>query len=277
MMRLPAGCLIVTAVLAAAAMVSAAAPDPEATAIEAALDDQLADRPTAWLLVAADGRRWQRGFSDTPILPGSLLKPFAALAWIEAHAEPPPVVSCDGSNCWLPSGHGALGLSAALANSCNHYFRRLVRAVEPDQIAGVALRYGLSRPPSARPDSWWGWGDEWRVPAANLLQAYQELERRQRQPAPALVVSGLRQAATAGTAAAIARALPAEALAKTGTAPCRHASRSSGDGLAVILYPASNPRYTMLLQACGFTGRETAATAGLALARMTAQRVTGRP
>jgi cell division protein FtsI/penicillin-binding protein 2 len=254
--------------------IAAVAAQPVPAAVESALIAALGERETCWMLVAADGRRWQRGFSDQPIPPGSLLKPFAALAWLEANAFEPPTEACDGEGCWLPSGHGVITLTAALAHSCNRYFSRLSASLSYEQIAGVALRYGLQPPPGDAPETWWGWGDGWALRPASLLEAYAELVRRSSH-GNALVVEGLRRAAAVGTAAGVGRRLAAPALAKTGTAPCRHVRRSAGDGLAIILYPADNPRYTMLLQACGRTGRETAAAAGQALARLTAER--GRP
>ena len=103
----------------ALALTLGAAAQPVPTAVEAALAAELGAGESAWLLVAAAGRRWQRGFSEEPILPGSLLKPFAALAWLEANDAEPPIEECRGEGCWLPSGHGSVALTAALAHSCN--------------------------------------------------------------------------------------------------------------------------------------------------------------
>ncbi len=261
---------LAAALLLWAASWAVAADGPEPRVVESVLSAQLPGEDSAWLLVAADGRRWQRGFSDGPILPGSLLKPFAALAWLESHPDNPPTYECDGQGCWLPSGHGDVGLAEALAHSCNSYFSRLIRRVRFEQVAAVALHYGLPPPPANAPDgpdAWWGWGDAWPVRAAELLEAFQELGRR-RHPANALVLSGLLQAAEAGTGAEAGRALSAPAWVKTGTAPCKHARKRDGDGLAIVLYPPSNPRYTMLLQACGRTGREAAAATGLVLGKL---------
>jgi stage II sporulation protein D len=266
--------VILAALLAA---VAAAGGEPEPLAVEAALSEALADRETAWILTAADGRRWERGFSDQPILPGSLLKPFAALAWLESHSGAPPVTHCRGDRCWLPTGHGELGLTAALAQSCNFYFSALAQSLSYEQVAGVALRFGLATPPTEPPSAWWGGGDGWQLRAPSLLAAYQELGRRRNSPGAALVLGGLRQSAVSGTARGVGLALHSPALAKTGTAPCRHSRRSDADGLAIVLYPASNPRYTMLLQACGRTGRVAAVAVGLALARLTGEPGSAQP
>jgi cell division protein FtsI/penicillin-binding protein 2 len=49
---------------------------------------------------------------------------------------------------------------------------------------------------------------------------------------------------------------------KTGTAPCLHASKSPGDGYAVVLYPADSPRFLLLVQVHGVPGSRAAVTAG---------------
>lgn len=267
---------LAAALLLWAAPLAMAADGPEPRAVESVLTAELPSEETAWLLIAADGRRWQRGFSAEPILPGSLLKPFAALAWLESHQDDPPIYDCSGEGCWLPSGHGEIGLVDALAHSCNFYFSRLIQRVNFEQVGAVALQYGLPTPPADDPNAWWGWGDAWPAGPAALLEAFQELGRRRR-PSNALVLSGLRHAADSGTGAGAGRALAAPAWVKTGTAPCRHPRRRDGDGLAIVVYPASNPRYTMLLQACGRTGREAAAAAGLAVAKLTGERDPSQP
>ena len=65
---------------------------------------------------------WKR--LDDPLPVGSLIKPFTALAYAESHAFRYPEVRCRGAEdeCWLPKGHGTLGVQSALAQSCNTYF-----------------------------------------------------------------------------------------------------------------------------------------------------------
>jgi hypothetical protein len=60
---------------------------------------------------------------------GSLLKPFAAWYLLERGINPQETIFCppekkrtDTLRCWTPSGHGAVSLQAALAQSCNYYF-----------------------------------------------------------------------------------------------------------------------------------------------------------
>ena len=199
--------------------------------------------------------------ADEPIPPGSLLKPFAALAYSAGRASEYPTAQCTGEGCWLPSGHGKLGLEDALAQSCNVYFRALARAIDPSSMARTAVIYGLPAPPAdADADSFWGLGDHWRIPPRRLLHAYRELHRRAADPGAGPVLEGLRRSASSGTAAGVG----APALAKTGTSPCVHRG-SNGDGYVCLLYPSNSPRYTMLLQLHGRTGREAARAAGVVL------------
>lgn len=199
--------------------------------------------------------------ASAPLPPGSLLKPFAAAAYAAGHGFRYPTTECTGDGCWLPSGHGSLGVEDAIAQSCNVYFRALAREVTQSSMAETSVRLGLPAPPeAASTDSYWGLGDEWRVPPRRLLHAYRELARRRAEPGVAPVLEGLRRAAAQGTAKGV-RAL---ALAKTGTGPCVHRG-SNGDGYACVLYPADEPRCTMLLQLHGRTGREAARAAGVVL------------
>jgi len=51
-------------------------------------------------------------------------------------------------------------------------------------------------------------------------------------------------------------------LAKTGTAPCDHARKKPGDGYALVLFPAEQPQFALLVQKHGSPGMEAAAAAG---------------
>lgn len=216
------------------------------------------------LLEGPGERRSSWANPEAPIPPGSLLKPFAALAYASSHGFRYPSATCSGEGCWLPSGHGKLGVEDALAQSCNVYFRALSREVPPAALAHAAVRLGLPAPPDgAAPDSYWGLGDQWRIPPARLLHAYGELHRRAADPGAGPVLEGLRRAASSGTASGVG----GQALAKTGTAPCVHRG-SNGDGYCCALFPADKPRYTMLLQLHGRTGREAARAAGVVLHRL---------
>ena len=196
--------------------------------------------PASGLLIAS---HWDAPpNAATPL--GSLMKPLVALA----HGSPFPEIECRA--CWKPDGHGRLGLTEALAQSCNAYFLALAKAVAPEAMARTAIRYGLPVPDVQTPEAWIGLGSGWRVPPAALLRAYGRFDGS--------VLPGLRRSAERGTA----RACGGDAYAKTGTGPCIHHPKGRGDGYAVALFPAETPRFALLVSAHNRPGSEAARTAG---------------
>lgn len=219
------------------------------------LERRLPDPELAWVL--ADARsgailasRWDR--MDDPVPVGSLVKPFAAIAWARTHDFHYPVLTCRG--CWLPRGHGAIGIRDAVANSCNSYFLGLA-----SDTTAPAL-FGLILPASASPSDRIGEGSAARFTPAAVIHAYAELFTRAGEPGVAPVLDGMREAARRGTARALG-----DALAKTGTAPCAHSARAPGDGFVVASWPAAEPRYLLLLRRHGAPGSNAAASAAEAL------------
>ncbi len=208
--------------------------------------------------------RWDE--PAAPIAPGSLWKPFLAVAALGPGAVEPAPQNCDGSRCWLPGGHGTVGLRRALAESCNAYFRAVALRMDAAPVGATAARFGLPPPPAGTSaDGLWGLSPEWRASPLRLLAGYAELVKRRAEPAAAVVLGGLRDAARSGTAAGVGRALPLESFAKTGTAACAHPRGGEADGYAVAIYPAEKPRYTIVVQIHGRTGRRAAEAAGTAL------------
>jgi cell division protein FtsI/penicillin-binding protein 2 len=205
---------------------------------------------------------------NRPVPVGSLVKPFTALAYAASHGGRFPQMECTPqSGCWLPSGHGAVGIEQAIGYSCNAYFRSLSEQLHARDLAPVTARFGLSAPPlSAQPGAYFGLGDEWQLAPVALVRAYEELLQRAAEPAISRVLAGLKLAGEHGTASGVARALGGgSSFAKTGTAPCIHndpSHRSNGDGYAVVLYPTDQPRYTLLVRVHGVPGREAANLAG---------------
>jgi hypothetical protein len=206
---------------------------------------------------------------DRPVAVGSLVKPFTALAYAESHGGRFPRIPCTPqSGCWLPAGHGLMDIQRAIAHSCNAYFRSISEQLGRQDLAAVTARFGISPPPlQAAGGAFFGLGDDWRIAPASLVRAYQELLKRAAEPAVKQIIAGLKDAAGQGTAAGVSRALGGPtALAKTGTAPCVHRGgtlrRSNGDGYALVLYPAEQPRYTLLVRVHGGPGREAANLAG---------------
>lgn len=194
---------------------------------------------------------------------GSLVKPFTAVAYGQSHRMHFPVYRCDGVDCWLKTGHGRIGLASAIAHSCNSYFRQLAADVPVADVREVADHFGLPGPPlECDRETLFGMGREWLISPLDAARAYAELAARRAEPGVAQVIDGMRLSASIGTASAVEAAVRGTpVLAKTGTAPCSHSPAAPGDGYAVVVYPGDSPRYVLLVQVHGATGRQAAATA----------------
>jgi cell division protein FtsI/penicillin-binding protein 2 len=204
--------------------------------------------------------------------PGSLLKPFTALAYGRKNGLDFPELNCTGKNCWLPAGHGHIGIVEAIAHSCNAYFRQLAISLTPAEVGFEATRVGLRAPPPNSPaEALWGLRSDWVVAPQELLNAYMEMVRRRSEPESSVVLQGLRLAAREGTAGALAKRLPQDAYAKTGTAQCAHVPNAGGDGFAAVIYPADSPRYAVIVRVHGQTGRVAAEAAGALLEALTSR------
>jgi hypothetical protein len=198
--------------------------------------------------------RWEQ--PDKAVSMGSLLKPFLAVAYARTHSKFPELV-CRGAagHCWLPQGHGRQDIVAALANSCNFYFRHVAAELNLAALQSVCLSYGLESPASdITPDCLIGLGSGWPQRANAVLAAFAQLSKDQTDRATILVLAGMERSAESGTA----RGLGLKARAKTGTAPCSHTPRSEGDGYTAVLYPVDRVRLVLLARHCGTTGAHTA-------------------
>jgi hypothetical protein len=244
------------------------------SAVEA-LNRDFPSRDISFLLLDAHtGRmlasRWDR--PDTPLPMGSLLKPFTALAYGEQHDFRYPSHTCRGtsSGCWLPRGHGDVDLTAAIAHSCNSYFRMLTENLTAADVSPTATRFGLDRPgPEASGPELAGLGTRWRTSPWRLAHAYLELIRRRQQPGVSQVLDGMALSARRGTGAEVHRAFPSlDALVKTGTAVCTHSRPAPGDGFTVVLTPADNPQILLMVRVHGVPGSQAARTAGQMLRRI---------
>ncbi|MBI4910361.1 MAG: hypothetical protein HY820_42480 [Acidobacteria bacterium] len=181
---------------------------------------------------------------DAPTETGSLLKPFIALAYAQSHQLRYPVVTC--KRCWLPRGHGRVGIEQAIAQSCNTYFDSLRGQLRDGELEATARRFGITALPKVSP--------------ADLLRAYVELTRRAAEPGVSPLLEGMKRAASTGTA----KEIGGNALAKTGTAPCSHRDRAPGDGFVIVLTPAVQPRTALIVRLHGRPGSHAAqAAAGL--------------
>jgi cell division protein FtsI/penicillin-binding protein 2 len=204
--------------------------------------------------------------ADKAIPVGSLVKPFTALAYAEAHDFRYPKYVCRGSasGCWQKKPHGELDLTSAIALSCNAYFARLAENVSNERARSIATSFGLEIPSeSATREDLVGLGQYWPMAPARVALAYLELFRRKGAPGVAPILEGMRQSGRQGTGAAVGRQLKhSEALVKTGTAPCTHARWAPADGFVLALVPAEKPEILLLVRMHSVTGAKAAETAG---------------
>src|SRR3954464_15939252 len=197
---------------------------------DSAVEYILLDARTGDLLTS----RWDAPDKPAPL--GSLVKPFTALAYGEEHNFLFPDFDCHGKSdrCWLPHGHGHLGLVHAVAQSCNAYFLSLSSGLKPASVAAVLRRYSIyDVGENVSPESLVGLGSAWKISPLRMLRAYAELARRRDQPGIAQVVQGMQMSESSGTGAGVGVALRkngSTALTKTGTAPCVHGAKGEHNG-----------------------------------------------
>jgi cell division protein FtsI/penicillin-binding protein 2 len=231
-----------------------------------ALDRAFPDPGISWLLLDNHDNTLAERWPDAqrPVSPGSLVKPFLAVAWGQQHDGAFPRVHCLGtrSRCWLPAGHGTLGLEEAIAQSCNAWFLALAASLDRPRAARTFASFGLAGPALAAPqDSLIGFGTEWQETPAALAAAYLHLIDDPHQPPwRGRILTGMLASADHGTARSIDAALgPRSALAKTGTAPCSHTPRAAADGYTLVAWPAQQPRLLLLVRVHGVTGAQSSA------------------
>ncbi len=247
-----------------------AAADLHAQATAAVLETKFPSPDLSFLVLDESGKviaqRWDEPAQETPI--GSLTKPFVAVAYGRTHRSFPQY-RCEGKQtCWLPRGHGTLGIRDAIALSCNSYFHQLVAGAAPGFALSTLESFGLTS---------LAWAEDKHGPAGKavplaLAHAYLELVKHSQEEAVVPVLEGMELSAQRGTAAAVAVELPRLlALAKTGTAPCTHRRRAPGDGFALVMAPADHPRVIVLVRTHGKPGSFAAGVAGRMIATIESQ------
>jgi penicillin-binding protein 2 len=89
--------------------------------------------------------------------PGSTIKPFMALAALDANVKNPAEREfCTGSftlqgsdrkyRCWQRKGHGWLDMAGAVQHSCDVYFYQLALTLGIDRISGFLAAFGVGTP-----------------------------------------------------------------------------------------------------------------------------------
>jgi cell division protein FtsI/penicillin-binding protein 2 len=202
------------------------------------------------LLDARTGRsviqQWRDADRAIPV--GSLWKPLLVAAKHDDKQR-----ECRPGMCWMPEGHGLIGVIDALAHSCNAWFLAHAADLAPGTIESFAMRMGLPAPPEAVPETLIGLNPDWTVQPATIARAYLRVIAE----SPS-VRRGMERSVASGTA----HRLGVNALAKTGTASCSHAKRGPGDGFVIVLWPNVDSRYLLLVRMHGTTGAVAADTAG---------------
>jgi cell division protein FtsI/penicillin-binding protein 2 len=215
-------------------------------------------------------RRWENESKLIPL--GSLVKPFTALAYAQAHDYRYPTYDCKGeaSGCWRAQPHGNLDIVSAISVSCNSYFRSLAQNVASSELVPITQDFHFESPDeNIAATGLIGLGDQWRIAPSHMARAYLELVRRRDQPGVRELLAGMLQSAERGTGAAVGRELKhSEALVKTGTAPCTHSPHAPGDGFVIALVPAQQPEILLMIRVHGVPGAKAAETAGRMLRSM---------
>ena len=220
----------------------------------------LFDARTGTLLAS----RWEDPAKPIPL--GSLVKPFTALAYAETHHYQFPEHVCRGeaTGCWQARPHGKLDLVSAISVSCNSYFRELAANLTGEQLIPVANRFGLDPPdPALTGPPLMGLGDQWPISPLKMARAYLELYQRRDQPVVREILAGMAQSARNGTGKGAGDAMKhADALVKTGTAPCTHPHSAPGDGFVVAMVPANQPELLLFVRVHSVPGATASLTAG---------------
>jgi hypothetical protein len=191
---------------------------------------------------------------DPLLLVGSIQKPFVVKAWSMAHSNAaPPIITCSvTSECWRVNGHGQMNLLDALSNSCNTYFLGLARQTPIEDLNKIFVEAGfqgrvLSAESAIGLDPLGP-----KIRPSSLFKAYSQLIAMpwEREDVRQLVIHGLRQAASKGTA----KVGRPGYFAKTGTV--QGASPNTTIGLAIAIDSSGN---CVIARRTGATGREAAA------------------
>jgi hypothetical protein len=204
---------------------------------------------------------------EQPLPVGSLAKPFVAKAWARSHprAATPRFECTSVSGCWLPAGHGVLGLAKAVAASCNGYFRALAAATGENALGSVLREEGFLVPSPLSPDAAIGGDGALVIRPGGLLRAYLRLTREpwtSGESVRAELLLGLRENALRGTARGLGRY---GLWAKTGTVPAIDGRPQRTSGLTLAVDDAGSAILAVLLDG---TGREAARSLSKAVARL---------
>lgn len=219
-------------------------------------------------------REAQSRILDTPVHPGSVVKPLALIAALEHGIIAPEsghmcrrVTTIGGQKfvCAHPDLKRPLTPAEALAYSCNDFFVSLAPKLSRDALNGVRIAAGL--PPIASGTSMAsaivGLDGPRTTPRALIDVIARVAGAGRDRPVPmkpqtkAVVLEGLRGAAEYGTASAL-QDYGVPALAKTGSILMPNGGAL---GLVVVLTPPGQPTHGIVVAAPGAAGLDAAAIA----------------
>lgn len=276
-MRWAAGALL-WAIAFAAQVPPQASVRPSASAGQASVRQPAPAGQAAYFIRSLDNPRErqeaQSRILDTPVHPGSVVKPLALIAALEhgivdagsAHVCR-RVATVGGRKfvCVHPDLKRPLSPAEALAYSCNDFFVSLAPKLSRDALNGVRIAAGLPPIAGATPmaSAIIGMDGPRTTPRAlvDMLARVAGAGRDKAVPMkPAtreVVIEGLRGAADYGTASAF-RDGGISAMAKTGSILM---PTGTALGLVVALSPAINPTHAIVVAAPGAAGLDAAAVA----------------
>jgi SpoIID/LytB domain protein len=211
---------------------------------------------------------------DTPIQPGSVVKPIALVAAVERGGVRPNATHVCRRRvqvgnrvfvCAHPDLKRPLTLAEALAYSCNDFFVSLAPRVSREALNATRMAAGLPPIASATPmaSAIVGLEGPKTTPRALIDMMARLVGAGGDKPVPmrpetrAILIEGLRGAAEYGTASAF-KSAGVPALAKTGSIVMPNGTAL---GLVVALIPADKPVRAIVVAAPGGAGLDAAAVA----------------
>lgn len=237
--------------------------------------------PPFWWMSLKDNKTHGSGHAQTCFgLPGSLMKLVATTALLEEKLlSPNEMLECRGAltiagkKYRCQHAHGKLAMREALGVSCNIYFAQAAEVLSTHRFLQYAEAFQLDKPTckgegflfpnhSAFKHSSQlyvlGLSRPMQPSAAQLLRMTRHIARRDipgfRLLTWQILQSGMRLAATRGTANKIDPGNRLRIAAKTGTAPYGGTYQS----WVIGYFPFENPRYTFCARALRGTARDVA-------------------
>lgn len=193
-------------------------------------------------------------YSNTLLLPGSLLKPFALLS-VELSDK---TFRCEGwydmgYRCWNREGHGELNLTEAIAYSCNSYFIQYLEGRLDISRFHETLRYYINFEGHITVNNYIeesiGLGTHIKTTPLELLTGYNKLFKEEPNGIE-IIRQGMEESTYYGTSKTFSEDGDfIEAACKTGTSyriVDGNIDWESNTGWFLVIYPNYDPKYSAL-------------------------------